>query len=94
MRNSLAVFLLMQRDFAAAETELASLLRVTRKLYGDNAADTLMVESNLAGTLRQQGKLADAGPHCRAAMERARRVWRRCAGHDHLPQQLCLLVTG
>ncbi|NHF67774.1 protein kinase domain-containing protein [Xanthomonas hortorum] len=72
MRNSLAVFLLMQRDFAAAEAELVPLLRITRKLYGDNAADTLMVEGNLADTLRQQGKLAEAGPHYRAAMERAR----------------------
>lgn len=72
MRNSLAVFLLMQRDFAAAEAELAPLLRITRKLYGDAAADTLMVEGNLADTLRQQGKLAEAGPHYRAAMERAR----------------------
>ncbi|NIJ78425.1 non-specific serine/threonine protein kinase/serine/threonine-protein kinase [Xanthomonas campestris] len=71
MRNSLAVFLLMQRDFAAAEAELASLLRLTRKLYGDNAADTLMVESNLAHALRQQGKLAEAGPHYRATLERA-----------------------
>lgn len=75
MRNSLAVFLLMQRDFAAAETELASLLRLTRKLYGDNAADTLMVESNLADALRQQGKLADAGPHYRAILERARTLF-------------------
>lgn len=72
MRNSLAVFLLMQRDFAAAEAELVPLLRITRGLYGDNAADTLMVEGNLAGALRQQGKLAEAGPHYRAAMERAR----------------------
>ncbi|WP_184650833.1 protein kinase domain-containing protein [Xanthomonas euroxanthea] len=75
MRNSLAMFLLMQRDFAAAETELAALLRVTGKLYGDNAADTLMVEGNLAHALRQQGKLAEAGPHYRAAMERARTVF-------------------
>ncbi|MCC8473983.1 tetratricopeptide repeat protein [Xanthomonas arboricola] len=75
MRNSLAVFLLMQGDFAAAETELASLLRLTRKLYGDNAADTLMVESNLAHALRQQGKLADAGPHYRAVLERARTLF-------------------
>ncbi|MCT8360589.1 serine/threonine-protein kinase [Xanthomonas citri pv. anacardii] len=72
MRNSLAVFLLMQRDFAGAEAELVPLLRVTRTLYGESAADTLMIEGNLAGALRQQGKVAEAGPYYRRALERAR----------------------
>ncbi|WP_184620821.1 serine/threonine-protein kinase [Xanthomonas sp. 3058] len=72
MRNSLAVFLLRQRNFSAAEAELAPLLGVMRTLYGEHAADTLMVQANLADALRQQGKLAEAGAHYRAAMERAR----------------------
>ncbi|WP_115577891.1 serine/threonine-protein kinase [Xanthomonas campestris] len=79
MRNSLAVSLLMQRDFAAAEAELAPLLRTTRKLYGARASDTLMVEGNLAGALRQQGKVAEAGPHYRAALEGARAVFGEAA---------------
>ncbi|MFB0371362.1 tetratricopeptide repeat protein [Xanthomonas euvesicatoria] len=72
MRNSLAVFLLMQRDFAGAEAELVPLLQVARALYGESAAETLMVEGNLAGALRQQGKLAEAGPYYRRTLERAR----------------------
>lgn len=75
MRNSLSVYLLMQRDFAGAEAELTPLLQISRKLYGDNAVDTVMVEGNLAGALRQQGKVAEAGPHYRAALERARTVF-------------------
>ncbi|SBV50281.1 serine/threonine kinase [Xanthomonas bromi] len=31
-----------------------------------------MIEGNLAGALRQQGKLTEAGPYYRSAMERAR----------------------
>ncbi|WDM67463.1 protein kinase domain-containing protein [Xanthomonas cucurbitae] len=72
MRNTLAQWLLMQHDFAGAETELTALLQITDTLYGDTAADTLMAQANLAGALRQQGKLAQAGPHYRAALERAR----------------------
>ncbi|WP_355505976.1 serine/threonine-protein kinase [Xanthomonas cannabis] len=74
MRNSLSVYLLMQRDYAGAEAELAPLLQVSRKRYGDNAIDTLTVEGNLAGALRQQGKVAEAGPHYRAVLDRARAV--------------------
>ncbi|MBN6149154.1 serine/threonine protein kinase [Xanthomonas sp. AmX2] len=80
LRNSLAVYLLMKRDFAAAETQLKAMLPVFVRLYGANGVDTLMIHANLAGALRQQGKLTESGPHYRAALH----GWRAKYGDEHL----------
>ncbi len=72
IRNSLAVFYLQKRDYPAGERELKALLEPTIRQYGPDNRQTLTLHSNLGGALRQQGtpeKIAEAGPHYRAAME-------------------------
>ncbi|WP_369935090.1 protein kinase domain-containing protein [Xanthomonas tesorieronis] len=72
MRNSLAVYLLMKRDYPAAERELKALQPIMIRLYGENGWDTQMIYNNLAGALRQQGKVAESGPYYRKALDSAR----------------------
>lgn len=68
-RISLAVFYLQKRDFAAGEKELQSLLAPVARQYGENSSMLATVHGNLAGALRQQGKIAEAEVHYRYAYE-------------------------
>ena len=69
VRRELATVLLQKRDFAAAELELRQLLAAYERLYGEDNGYTAGVHGLLGGSLREQGKVAEAGPHYRAAME-------------------------
>lgn len=80
MRNSLAVYLLMKRDYPAAERELRALQPVVIGLYGENGWDAQMIYNNLAGALRQQGKVAESGPYYRKALDNARALY----GEDNM----------
>jgi len=72
IRNSLAVYYLQKRDYAAGERELKALLEPTSRQYGPDSTYTLMLHANLGGALRQQGtpeKISEAGPHYRYALD-------------------------
>lgn len=72
MRLSLSVFHLQKRDYAGAETILKAMLDPVARQLGENSSTMMMVRGNLAGALRQQGKIEEAGPHYRFAYETAR----------------------
>lgn len=61
-RNSLAVALLRQHQFAEAAKELQELLPKSEAIYGHDHLQTLQVVNNLAGALRQSGQVAASGP--------------------------------
>ncbi len=71
MRLSLAVFHLQKRDYAGAEVLLKAMLEPVASQIGEQSDTLAMIHSNLGGALRQQGKVAEAGPHYRYAMEHA-----------------------
>lgn len=67
-RNSHAVYHLQARRFAEGEALLRGLLPDYARIYGEDSSMTLVVVGNLAGALRQQGKIEEAGPfYLRAA---------------------------
>lgn len=68
-RRDLGVVHLRMRDFAGVEPELRRLLAAYERLYGPDNSYTMSVRAMLASSLRQQGKVAEAGPHYRRAME-------------------------
>lgn len=71
MRLSLGVFHLQKRDYAGGETLYKALLEPARRQLGEDSAIVTMIHGNLAGALRQQGKVEEAGPHYAFAYERA-----------------------
>ncbi|WP_440223435.1 tetratricopeptide repeat protein [Dokdonella sp. MW10] len=80
MRNSLAVFHMQSRKFAEGERELKALLDPVRRQYGDGSRFALMIEGNLGGALRQQGKVEEAGPYYQRTYENYLRLF----GPDHM----------
>ena len=68
-RRDRAVVKLRKRDFAGVEPELRRLVSVYTRLYGPDNAYTMAAQGMLASSLRQQGKVAEAGPYYRRAME-------------------------
>jgi tetratricopeptide (TPR) repeat protein/predicted Ser/Thr protein kinase len=60
---------LRMRDFAGAEPELRQLLAAYERMYGSDSSYPINVRGMLGSALREQGKVAEAGPHYRAAME-------------------------
>ncbi len=68
-RRERATLLLQKRDFAGAEPELRQLLAACERLYGADNGYTAGIHGLLGSSLREQGKVAEAGPHYRAAME-------------------------
>ncbi len=76
---------LRMREFAAAEPELRRLLAAYRRMYGEDSAHTANVRGMLGSALREQGKVQEAGPHYRAAME-----WNT---RRHGPESLSALIA-
>ncbi|MCL7715777.1 serine/threonine-protein kinase [Stenotrophomonas mori] len=68
-RRDRATVRLQMRDFAAAEPELRALVAAYRTLYGENSSYTANARGLLGSALREQGKVEEAGPHYRSAME-------------------------
>ena len=60
---------LRMRDFAGAEPELRQLLAAYERMYGPDSGYPVNVRGMLGSALREQGKVAEAGPHYRATME-------------------------
>lgn len=75
MRQTLSVFHLQKRDYAGAEVILKALLDPVARQLGEDSSTLMMVHANLAGALRQQGKVTEAGPHYQFAYERARALY-------------------
>ncbi|MEN1728344.1 MAG: protein kinase [Pseudomonadota bacterium] len=69
VKNDVAVAYLREQRFAEAEAPLRELLDVRRSLFGDRHPMTLSAISNLAGSLRQQGRPNDALPFYQESME-------------------------
>lgn len=69
VRQDLTITQLQQRDFAAAEPELRHLVAAFTRLYGKDSGYAVNVRSMLGSALRELGKVEEAGPHYRAAME-------------------------
>lgn len=72
-RLSRAVFHLQKRDYATGEAELKSILEPIARQYGEDSQRLARVHNNLGGALRQQGKIDEAGPHYRFALEHFQR---------------------
>ncbi|WP_269792568.1 serine/threonine-protein kinase [Stenotrophomonas sp. Iso1] len=68
-RRDLATTRLRMRDFAGAEPELRQLLAAYERMYGPDSGYPANVRGMLGSALREQGKVAEAGPYYRAAME-------------------------
>lgn len=79
LRNSLAVYYMQSRRYADGERELKALLGPYAAQYGDHNSMTLMIKGNLAGALRQQGKVDESGPYYLEAMLGNRGLY----GTDH-----------
>lgn len=71
MRLSLGVFHLQKRDYAGGEAIYKALLEPAVRQLGAGSSMVTMIHGNLAGALRQQGKVEEAGPHYRFAYEQA-----------------------
>ncbi|SBV37640.1 Serine/threonine protein kinase [uncultured Stenotrophomonas sp.] len=69
VRRDLAITHLQQRDFATAEPELQRLVAAYTRLYGQDSGYVAGARGMLGSALRELGKVAEAGPHYRAAME-------------------------
>lgn len=68
-RRDLAVLKLQQQDFAGAEPDLRLVSAAYRRLYGEDSAYAAQTGGLLGSALREQGKIQEAGPYYRAAME-------------------------
>jgi hypothetical protein len=55
--------------YAEAQPLMMECLDLCKKLVGESDAHTASCENNIAGLLRYQGKLAEAEPHQRRALE-------------------------
>ncbi len=73
MRLSLGVFHLQKRDYPGGEAVFKAMLEPATRQWGTEAMTVTMIHGNLAGALRQQGKVEEAGPHYKLAYEQALR---------------------
>jgi len=80
MLNSAAVLYSEQRNYPVAGQLLAELLPKVVRVFGEQHAMTLSVTVNLAGALRQAGKLTQSGPYYERAYQLAKSLY----GDDHL----------
>ncbi|MEV0088214.1 tetratricopeptide repeat protein [Saccharopolyspora sp. NPDC050642] len=66
-------------ELEEAERELRAVLKIRRRVLGDDHPDTLAARANLASVLNKRGELEEAERELRAVLK----IRRRVLGDDH-----------